>query len=189
MYSQKKRAYSSYSRSPYGSGARSSKFKSARDYDEDPLLAILGRVESLLSEIVERLERIETAINRLGQQGTQHTEKHTRHEHAKQQRRTGIDILSEQGVLFEKDLKNIRNADAFFDYLRRNGAVVVETKSEGRIAISPEYLGSFLDGIKEYSTADEALYSLQGKEKRLFSALIDEGLLVREKTGWKLVTG
>ena len=187
MYSQKKRAYSSYSRSSYGSGARSSKFKSARDYDEDPLLAVLGRVESLLSEIVERLERIETAINRLGQQGTQHTEKRARHE--KQQRRTGIDILVEQGVLFEKDLKNIRNTDAFFDYLRRNGAVVVETKSEGRIAISPEYLNSFLDGIREYTTAEEALYSLQGKEKRLFSALVEEGLLVREKTGWKLVTG
>ena len=78
------------------------------------------------------------------------------HERAKERRASAIEILKKQKVMFEEDLASkIRNRDAFFERLRKDGALVITSQNQ-RIAIDPEYWHEFLKNLERLNTNSEA---------------------------------
>lgn len=69
-------------------------------------------------------------------------------ERAKEKRASAIEILRRQKVMFEADIASkIKNRDAFFERLRRDGAIVLELNDQ-RIAVDPEYWNEFLNKLE-----------------------------------------
>lgn len=104
-------------------------------------------------------------------------------------RKTAIEILEEQGVVFEPELK-LKNKDAYFRRLEKDGAKVINLENE-RIAMSQEFYKKFLEKLKEIRTADteEVISRLDQKQAKLFRKLADNAILFfnSEKKEWELI--
>jgi len=68
--------------------------------------------------------------------------------------KTAMDILRERKIVIETELSRIRNRDAFFNKLRSEGAVVLET-AKGRIAILSEFWQEFREKLASITTNSE----------------------------------
>jgi len=106
-------------------------------------------------------------------------------------RRRAMEILKEQGILFESDLaKKIKDRDLFFSKLASYGAKVLELKSE-RVAIDPEMWTKFIEKIKALRTGneDEIKRRLSNKEYRLFRELRESAMIYFDsvKGEWKFI--
>lgn len=171
----------------------------------EELLERLTRIENLLATIVEILESINNSITSLPTREKHQAPKRRiveegeeeviwrgrggkRREYGRTGRKTGkrtaYDILTEQGVMFESDLKNVTYKDKLFSSLRNKGAIIIETDRE-RIATTNEYLDDLLEEIRG-KTPDEALDELKGKKKRLYEALRESGYLIYRNGKWIL---
>ncbi len=94
-------------------------------------------------------------------------------------RKRGIEILHEQKILFESRLGRLRDRDRFFDYLKREGAIILELEGE-RVAVDPEFWNNFLEKISSIKTPDEVETQryLSPLEKELFNRLRASQLVI-----------
>jgi len=73
----------------------------------------------------------------------------------RERRKSAIEILGEQKVMYESEIaKKINNRDAFFDRLRRDGAVVLALKNQ-RVAVDRDFWEEFLKKVEELDTNRE----------------------------------
>ncbi len=146
----------------------------------NPYTAKVDELMRKIAELYERIEHVETEIKdikkKLGEQRT-YTQR-------KIERKSGIERLREQGVVFESELGRLRNRDAFFDYLSRQGAKIINVRGE-RVAIDPEFWDKFKRKVfDELSTSneDEIKLLLTKQEYKLFIRLKESGLIYYDST-------
>lgn len=104
-------------------------------------------------------------------------------------RKSAIDFLRDQRIMFEADIANrIRNRDAFFERLRRDGAVVLTLKY-GRVAVDPDYWEEFKSAVNELDTSDDTEIERRIGKKgyALLKALSEDGLVYFDATRRKWV--
>ncbi|MDK6029313.1 hypothetical protein QPL79_08055 [Ignisphaera sp. 4213-co] len=149
----------------------------------NPFTSKIDELSRKYGEFIERLEAIEEKLKSLEekvaiyQQGIEKTAAKKAKEISK---KSAIDILREQKVIFERDIATrIRDRDSFFSKLEREGAKVIEGKDE-RIAVEPTYWQEFVKKIENLSTNnDEEIQKiLDAIELRLFKKLKESALLV-----------
>jgi len=104
-------------------------------------------------------------------------------------KKDAMSILKEQGVVLESEL-NLRNRDALFSKLEKEGAKIITTEKE-RIAIHPDFYAKFTSDLNKINTADvnEVAKHLDEKEAKLFKKLVSEGLAYFDNgsKSWKLL--
>ncbi|WFO75282.1 CopG family transcriptional regulator [Desulfurococcaceae archaeon MEX13E-LK6-19] len=155
----------------------------------NPFTAKIDDLARKYSELVERVERIEQVIKNIEEKLEKppvQPQPAVRHE---ARRKTGLERLKEQGVLFESELQRLRDRDSFFLYLRRGGAKVIEAVGE-RIAIDKDFWEKFKRKLFEEITTnnDEQIKMYLSKiEYRLFEKLRESGLIYFDSTErkWK----
>ncbi len=145
---------------------------------------LAGRIAELyekLEELSSRLSEVEAHIKKL--------ETHPVHEQ-RHRRKTAIERLKEQGVIFESDVKWIRDRDAFFEKLRREGAIVIEVGGE-RVAMDRRFWETFRDKVEKLPTvSDEEIHILLTEPQyKLFRKLKEEGLIYFDSTkrAWRFI--
>jgi len=173
---------------------------------EDLLNPVTGKIDSLRSQfatvyeamekILERLEEISRRIEQAPALTAPKAAAVARSEESGQapprrRRTSAIEILKEQKVMYESDIASkIKNRDAFFERLKRDGAVVLELIDQ-RVAVDPEYWREFISRLEEISTNSEPeLERALGKRGyQLLKALMRSTLAYFDATErrWKLM--
>ena len=102
-----------------------------------------------------------------------------------------IDILRDEKVMYEADIAGrIRDRDAFFGRLRKDGAVVVETAKQ-RIAVDPGFWDEFKKKLEKADTTnDEVLKEQLGEDGlKLLRVLREEGAVYFDgvEGKWKFI--
>jgi len=147
------------------------------DYAVDKIEEILEKIE----KINERLDRIEKAIAKTRQVSEAREERvreveerEVKPEVRASGKKTAIDILKERGgYLFESDLSGrIRDVDALFNALKRQGAIVAGEKPN-RVAVSREYLNTLVSMVNKGSI-------LAGDAAKILEIMKREGIVVEE---------
>ncbi len=156
----------------------------------------LAEIWEFLKEVNERISRLESMLQapskpqevvQVQQQRPEARE--IRHERSRERRSSAIEILKKQRIMFESDLASkIRNRDAFFERLRKDGALVL-TLSDQRIAIDPEYWREFLSTLEALRTnAEKELKEALGHQGyQLLMALSKSALAYFDATKKKWV--
>jgi len=157
----------------------------------NPVSAELSKLSNRLAEVIEKLEDIEGRIGDLEKKVTRLSEV-SRERRETPHRKTGIERLREEGVIFESELRWLRNKDRFFAYLEREGAKIIEAKDE-RIAVDPDFWNKFTRKLfEEISTSNEEQIKivLSKAEYKLFTKLKESGLIYYDSTSrrWKPVS-
>lgn len=153
----------------------------------NPFTAKIDELARSVAELRERIEKLEEAVQR----GAHEAE--ARPEAARPSKAgrgaTAIERLSIEGVVFQSELTWLKNPKAFFDKLKREGAVVIELEGE-YIAVDPDFWDKFqskLSGTNERDPAKVAK-SLPEKMASLFKKLLSEGKVVydSEEGVWRV---
>ena len=129
----------------------------------DAIARRLGEVIEILEAITQRLSNLEEEVKKLKEIKIEvPTVSRERRERV---RRSALDILKKQKVMFESDIApKIKNRDAFFERLKRGGAVVLELANE-RVAIDPTFWEEFKRKLAEVrSNSESELVRVLGKE-------------------------
>ncbi len=137
-----------------------------------------------LDELRERINTLEKEVRELKESPRAtsympHTGyRRTGFERGERRRRSAIERLKEQGVVFESDVRWLKDRTAFFEKLKREGAIVVNASGE-RIAVDREFWIRFLEKLEEIRTSDEEEVRgrLDEQEYRLFSQLRKAGVV------------
>ena len=148
-----------------------------------------SRTYEILEALLDKVSSLEQELKSLTAGTSPRAAKTVEHEERVRRRKSAIDFLKEQKVMFEADIANrIRNRDAFFERLRRDGAVVLELKY-GRIAVDPDYWEEFKSILEELSTSDDAeIEKRLGKRGyALLKALSEDGVVYFDATKRKWV--
>lgn len=162
---------------------------------EQEVIEKLNRIQSTLASVVEKLDSIEEKLSRAeGKSGGGEKRKSgykvvvsRKSGESRARGRSALEIMQEQGVVFESDLKSIRNKEKFIEHLRNSGVIVIEGSKE-RALVTREYLNSFLSTLKGCRGPGEAEEKLRDeKQIRLYRLLRDSGLLTYDsRSGWVL---
>jgi len=170
------------------------KLKTAKDLKdeesrfEEEIMNKLNRIEHVLAELFEKLEALEEKLGALQTTSAQRFRARGRSKVVVKGRkkRTALEIMKEQGVVFESELKSIANRDSFFEYLRKNGVIVVEGSKE-RVALTKEFLDTFVAELSKLRGPADAEEKLKDEKlKKLYTILRESGYLVYEKSDWSL---
>lgn len=149
-----------------------------------------SRTYEILEALLDKVSTLEQEIKNLSAGAAPRpAPKTVEREERGRRRRSAIDFLREQKIMFEADIANrIRNRDAFFERLRRDGAVVLELKY-GRIAVDPEYWNEFKKALSELDTSDDAEIErrLGKRGYALLKALSEDGVVYFDATKKKWV--
>ena len=146
-----------------------------------------------IADLVERIEGLESRFSSLEQQLTQLQRVSAEVREVKERpKKSAIEILKEQKVIFESDLiKKIRNRDMFFNRLERDGAVIIQASGE-RIAVDPDFWTGFVRKVESIKSRSETEVKtrLSKVEYRLFSKLKESALIYYNavKGSWELIT-
>ncbi|WP_240938911.1 hypothetical protein [Metallosphaera hakonensis] len=169
----------------------------SKDLNEsmDSITNELLSVKKKLGELSERVETIESAlINRqtIQPSGTEpKREKKEEKRPVQEQRRSAMDYLREQGVMYESKMSNLKNPDALFDKLESQGAKIIWTAEE-RIAMDPTFYNNFIAKLAQIHTPDEteAQKHLSRQEHELFQRLRKTGSIYFDNQDkyWKLTS-
>ncbi|MCC6047442.1 MAG: hypothetical protein LM571_04575 [Desulfurococcaceae archaeon] len=152
----------------------------------DILNAYTGKIDELnrrVSQVVEILEGISSRLQNLEEQ-LRSTVQQPKQVEKREPRKSALDILKEQGVMFESDIASkIKNRDAFFERLKRGGAVVIALAKE-RVAVDPDFFTRFKDRVAKLSSSSDDILSreLEKSELRLLKALSSSGLAYFDST-------
>jgi predicted CopG family antitoxin len=104
-----------------------------------------------------------------------------------EKKRTAIEILKEQRILYEEDAaRRMKDVDSFFEKLEGEGAVILKGRY-ARCAVDPEFWGGFLKSIGKIEASDPegARGSLKEKEAQLFDWMYGNGLIVYDANAKK----
>lgn len=104
------------------------------------------------------------------------------------ERITAIEILKKQKTIYEADIaKKIRNRDAFFERLEREGAVVLSLKDQ-RVAVDEEFWSQFVSKVESLTTDrdSEIARVLDKQEVTLLKKLTESAIAYydRSKRKW-----
>jgi len=118
----------------------------------DDVARRLGSVVEVLDSLSERVKNLEEEVRSIKSK----PEAQITPQPSKEVKKSAIDVLKDQKVMYEKDIASkIRNRDAFFEKLRREGAIVIEVKGQ-RIAIEPDFWRDFKTSLESLSTSNES---------------------------------
>ncbi len=146
----------------------------------DSLARRLADVINILELLTEKVRSVEESIKKLQEQIQQvpstiakptyayHRERRERG------RRSAVEILKDQKVMFESDIASkIKNRDAFFERLKRDGAVILELPNE-RVAVDPDFWEEFRRKVSQLTSNndDEIAKELGSEGFNLLKALI-----------------
>ena len=138
---------------------------------------VLNDIRLKLTELMDKIDGLESRINDLigkfeesqiqvapKPEVVPHEARESPKERSKERKTSAIGILKKQKVMFEADLASkIRNRDAFFERLRKDGALVLSLTDQ-RVAIDPEYWGDFLTKLKSLDTnSEKKIHEVLGK--------------------------
>ena len=147
-------------------------------------VASLKEEIDLLREEVEKLKEGEEKVERPRVERREESREHRR------KRISAIDVLKEQKVIFEDEVKNrMRNVEALFRKLGSQGAMVLETKG-GRIAVYPDAWEEFNAILRDLGPVSEEevieqLNEVNPKYAKLFRLLREDGLIYKDPDrGW-----
>ncbi|ABM80970.1 hypothetical protein [Hyperthermus butylicus] len=169
----------------------------------NPWTAKVDQLSARLAEVIERIEQLEVRIKSVEdetrslrealqnlQQTRMVTERREQTVARQLRRRSAIERLREQGVVFEHEVQWLRDRDAFFERLRREGAIILDVGGE-RVAVDPEFWENFRDKVEKLPTAndDEVKLLLTEQQYALFKKLKEAGLIYFDATRrtWKFV--
>lgn len=132
-----------------------------------------------VAELIEKIEVLEEKLTKLEETKKMIEIKQEEPKKEKKIRKSAIDILKEQKIMFEKDLVNkIRDRDSFFAKLEREGAVIIEAKDE-RIAVDPLFWSNFANKLKSIKTNnDEELKKILNPQEFKFLQKLRESALI-----------
>ncbi|MEM1542278.1 MAG: hypothetical protein QW101_03925 [Ignisphaera sp.] len=161
---------------------------------QDSVNPFTQKVDDLGRKVATLLERLEVVEERLSKLEKIIKTVETKREEVKVQeksKKSAIEILKEQKIIFEKDVANkIRNRDSFFVRLEQEGAIVIEAKDE-RIAVEPSFWNSFVNKLKLTRTNndDELKKIFDPIELKLLQKLKESALIVYDGTSrnWNLL--
>uniref|UniRef100_A0A7C2ZVL9 CopG family transcriptional regulator n=1 Tax=Ignisphaera aggregans TaxID=334771 RepID=A0A7C2ZVL9_9CREN len=161
----------------------------------NPFTQKIDEIGRRVASIIERMDSIEERVNILENRIKELELRYAESREPKEQRRarkTAIDILKEQRVIFERDIASkIRDRDSFFARLEREGAVVIETRDE-RMALDSYFWNTLLDKLKNIRTNnDEELKRLLDPlEYKVVQKLRESALLIFDNSTktWNLVS-
>ncbi|MCG2909614.1 MAG: hypothetical protein RXR59_02345 [Sulfolobus sp.] len=152
----------------------------------NPFTSQIEDLKKKIAELTEKIEELEEIKKGQKQQPPQEETKIKRQQETKT-KKTAIDILKEQGAVYESELK-LKDPDAFFNKLEHEGARIIYTERE-RIAVDPQFLDEFKKKVQEIHTSDqeEAASKLDPKQAKLFKKLVSDGIIIfdAELKGWK----
>lgn len=157
----------------------------------NPFTQKVDEINRRVATIIERLEALEDRMNTLEERIKSAEVQHEEVKEQKKVRKTAVDILKEQKVMFESEIASkIKDRDTLFARLERGGAVVIEAKDE-RIAIDKEFWQSFVQKLKNMKTNnDEELKKmLEPIEFKLLQKLRESALIVFDSSSksWNLL--
>lgn len=137
-------------------------------------LVMINEIRGKIAQLQEKIEDLVVEIGNLKKQlEEQITKSRT------MTRKTGIERLREEKVVFESNLPPRLRKDRFFNYLEREGAIVLHLSRE-RIAIDPGYWEDFKNRLfGEINTNDEEVIKkiLGNIGYELFLKLKEESLI------------
>ncbi len=162
----------------------------------NPWTAKIDGVASRLATVIERLEALEDRISKL-EEKLRELEERVAEQHAapaqppaRARRRSAIERLREQGIVFESDVQWLRDRDAFFERLRREGALILNVGGE-RVAVDKGFWENFVDKVEKLPTPndEEVRVLLTEPQYRLFRKLKESGMIYFDSTErrWKFV--
>ncbi|MCS7099720.1 MAG: hypothetical protein RMH84_05405 [Sulfolobales archaeon] len=144
----------------------------------------ISHVIELIEDLVARVQSLEEQVRSIPQVVQQ-----VKLEEKREVRKSAIDILKEQKIMFESDIAGkIKNRDAFFEKLKRSGAVVIELAKE-RVAVDREFFSVFVENVGKLAASSEEALSkeLSRDEVKLLKALMNSGLAYFDSTRKKWV--
>jgi hypothetical protein len=160
--------------------------------DLSEVLARIARLEQLVLKLLDKVEDIESVVKerkdkaprsggvRVVIKGSGEARSET------PRKRSALDIIKEQGIVFESDLKSVSNRDKFFTYLAKNGVIVIEGIKE-RVAVTKEFLDKFVEELSKLENPAVAEEKLRGNMRRFYTVLRESGyLLYDSRNGWEL---
>jgi len=153
----------------------------------DDLSRRLGTVIEILENLAERISSLENSLKEVKEGYTPRVE--APHEVKHRERKSALDFLREQKVMFESDITGrIRNRDAFFERLKRGGAIVLELSNE-RVAVDPNFWEEFKKRLSELtSNLDRDISRMLGKAgAALLKALMRDAQVYYDATRKKWV--
>uniref|UniRef100_A0A7C4D7Z9 CopG family transcriptional regulator n=1 Tax=Staphylothermus marinus TaxID=2280 RepID=A0A7C4D7Z9_STAMA len=133
--------------------------------------SIITEIRNQLADVYEKIDSLNKTIEELKK--SEKTSLKT-----KAGRKTGIDRLREEKVVFESNLPRYIQSDRFFNYLEREGAIVLRLKE--RVAVDPDYWSLFKKILFEEisSDNDDEIREKLGKTGYdLFLKIRDEALI------------
>ncbi len=155
---------------------------------QDKLNPFTSKVDDLgkrMADVIERIENLEQKVTNIESQLSSVIRREMEKKEEKViSKKTAIDILREQKVMFERDIASrIKDRDSFFAKLQKSGAVIVEAKDE-RIAIENTFWNEFTKKLENIATAneDEIKKILDPIEYKLFSKLRESAIIVYDAT-------
>lgn len=160
----------------------------------NPFTQKIDDINRKIALLIERLEALEERLNSLEEKSKSMesvTEETKTPKEIKKAKKTAMDILKEQKVIFERDIATkIRDRDTFFAKLEREGAIVIEAKNE-RIAVDPQFWQQLMDKLKDIKTNNEEEMKklLDPVEFKVVQKLRESALLIFDNTTkvWNLV--
>ncbi len=123
----------------------------------NPFTAKVDELARKLGDIIDSLDSLSERIKELEDNVRKHKPEVqvSPPQQSKEARKSAIDVLKDQKVMYERDIASrIRNRDAFFEKLRREGAVVLEAKGQ-RIAVEPDYWREFKEVLQSLTSSNE----------------------------------
>ncbi len=161
----------------------------------NPWTAKIDQLSNRVAELYEKIETLEEKIKSLEEAEASKREQVQRYRapvesRREPRRRTAIERLREQGVVFEHDVQWLRDRDAFFERLRREGAIILNIGGE-RVAVDPSFWQNFREKVEQLPTPndEEARILLTEQQYQLFRKLKESGLIFFDasRRAWRFV--
>jgi len=160
-------------------------------------LSVIDTVRSQIAELYERLDSIqqklgelETALRTISAQRAEMPSELQEAVRVKRSRKTGIERLREEKVVFESKLPPRVQRDRLFAYFEREGAIVLKLTRE-RIAVDPDYWREFKQKLLNLSTSveEEIKSALGDKGFELWKALYSDNAIIFDSRAkkWKFI--
>jgi len=151
----------------------------------NPYTAKIEELSRRISIVIEKLEELHDAIEEL-RKAKVRLESLRRAETRPKRRRskmTAIEHLREEGVVFQSELTWLNNPRAFFEKLRREGAIVIKAGEE-YVAVDTSYWEEFKKILAKEKADDPEKVKAKMSERmsKLFARLLSEGVVFYDPT-------